>query len=1170
MASRPLFLCLLCTIAALGSVQVAGVGVGLEVTKTVNATEGDPLVLPCAPAGGSPERTVTVSWMVNGSVVVPNDRVSIQPNGSLAFTRIVRQPPHKSDQGLYKCQLRDSDGASLYSQTFSLIINGVDLGLEFARQPAKTVIASKGKPLVLACAPGGNSPEGTVTVSWLVNGSPLEPNERVFIQPNGSLSFKESVQESDQGLYQCKLTGSDGASLLSQTSSLRVAGMAAKFTQSPKNLSVETGDSARLSCHIEAVPTPVVLWERGGKTLPQDHRYQVLPSGVLLIDTVQASDAGSYRCVATTKKNKRVSTDAHLEVVPASKIFRPVEILADSNVVDIQVHTGEALFLECGASGYPVPSLRWSTQPPGQEELSLEMAPRLGTNVLLIQNISVQYTGVYICKATNVDAQNKEHFAQIRYNVSVLVAPRIKTPPQSLMYPIAKTVKFECEIDGVPKPNVTWYKNGELLHINGRIKQKVLALYLSNTVKEDSGIYQCRGWNEAGEVWAAARLIEQVGKQKTKASHVTGLTCSNITTSSISFTWDAVPGNVTAYTLHYFPTNGGDERQDVSIENAFTVHRLEPYTNYTFYVRAYTKNYAGEPSKNIICRTGEGRPSVAPQIIMQPISPTSVKVAWKKLKPHEARGIITTHKVQYRVVGTRTAWFDEVPAHVYNYTIRDLTPGVGYDVRVLSGTKAGWPELKAEQDIWWSIEMPNANDTVPLAPEVEVKGINKVAIKASWTMSRRNRIQPSKYRITLLKNEILFKGPLDVDSSTSSYVFDNIDPQDSLMVQVQALNEEGEAGGSGFKVFQPDQPEDSEGSHPPWSLDAAATSPNAIKLSWEGSSDGFFSISCQSLASESAILINSSKHSVLISDLKPHTTYKLSVRMFDKNLNLGPSSQIIECQTLEDVPGPPANLMFAQTNLTAGKVSWSPPVESNGQLRSYRIYYTLEENVGKPLDEWLQVSANQTFAEITGLTHSSYQLTVKASTQAGYGKAADFMPIRLLSNEIYSSDKTTSNPTSRYTILLAILCGTAAVLIIIGMVVTLRLAKSSVLRSPNHDLPQTNGNGMHHTEGIDMIALSSCSNIPPASPAHLDTKGWYPTPKANGAHSNGRVPNGISTPLLNQVHITENPQFNSHGDGKNACPSCPGPGCNSRGCPSCQVEPLLAADVTQVTVLAED
>lgn len=87
-------------------------------------------------------------------------------------------------------------------------------------------------------------------------------------------------------------------------------------------------------------------------------------------------------------------------------------------------------------------------------------------------------------------ATNSTMFCFQKFNISVLVAPTINKSPQSLMFPIAKTVRFECEFEGLPKPNITWYKNGELLHINGRIRQKVWTLVLSNTVKEDSGIYQ--------------------------------------------------------------------------------------------------------------------------------------------------------------------------------------------------------------------------------------------------------------------------------------------------------------------------------------------------------------------------------------------------------------------------------------------------------------------------------------------------------------------------------------------------------------------------------------------------------------------------------------------------------------------------------------------------------
>lgn len=78
---------------------------------------------------------------------------------------------------------------------FFYAVAGVGVGLEFASEPTQSVVASKGKPLVLPCAAGDPS-EGT-SVSWLVNGSPVVLSERVVLQPNGSLAFRKVSKSGD-------------------------------------------------------------------------------------------------------------------------------------------------------------------------------------------------------------------------------------------------------------------------------------------------------------------------------------------------------------------------------------------------------------------------------------------------------------------------------------------------------------------------------------------------------------------------------------------------------------------------------------------------------------------------------------------------------------------------------------------------------------------------------------------------------------------------------------------------------------------------------------------------------------------------------------------------------------------------------------------------------------
>lgn len=120
-----------------------------------------------------------------------------------------------------------------------------------------------------------------------------------------------------------------------------------------------------------------------------------------------------------------------------------------------------------------------------------------------------------------------------------------------------------------------------------------------------------------------------------------------------------------------FCADGGDELQDVSVNTSFMVQRLKAFTNYTFYVRGYSSNVASGPSESILCTTGESKPMSQPNITMlQAISPTSVKVGWNRLSPELARGNILSHKVQYKLINTFSAWVDEVPAAVFNYTIR--------------------------------------------------------------------------------------------------------------------------------------------------------------------------------------------------------------------------------------------------------------------------------------------------------------------------------------------------------------------------------------------------------------------------------------------------------------------------------------------------------------------
>lgn len=88
------------------------------------------------------------------------------------------------------------------------------------------------------------------------------------------------------------------------------------------------------------------------------------------------------------------------------------------------------------------------------------------------------------------------------------VPPKFIKVPQSQVIPTAQTVRFDCEVEGVPEVSTHWLRNGEQLYINGRIKLKTgNTLVVSQTVTTDSGIYQCVASNSAGVNVSSARLV---------------------------------------------------------------------------------------------------------------------------------------------------------------------------------------------------------------------------------------------------------------------------------------------------------------------------------------------------------------------------------------------------------------------------------------------------------------------------------------------------------------------------------------------------------------------------------------------------------------------------------------------------------------------------------------
>lgn len=73
-----------------------------------------------------------------------------------------------------------------------------------------------------------------------------------------------------------------------------------------------------------------------------------------------------------------------------------------------------------------------------------------------------------------------------------------------------RSIRFAALVNGIPQPQVTWYKDSEALYSSPKHKflhdQEEHTLLLLDVSPEDAGVYSCEAKNEYGEDTSSAHL----------------------------------------------------------------------------------------------------------------------------------------------------------------------------------------------------------------------------------------------------------------------------------------------------------------------------------------------------------------------------------------------------------------------------------------------------------------------------------------------------------------------------------------------------------------------------------------------------------------------------------------------------------------------------------------
>ena len=153
--------------------------------------------------------------------------------------------------------------------------------------------------------------------------------------------------------------------------------------------------------------------------------------------------------------------------------------------------------LTCNSTGLPSPSIKWfkSNYQPILNRSENAKYELTAENQLRINSLQFSDSSIYRCSAFNqfTHSYMKKKYGTIK--VSVNSPPVILSKSSRIQATPASYALLDCQANGIPKPEVTWYKNNKLIAKDESLKYKFSpdngTLTIYDLTDEDSGYYYC-------------------------------------------------------------------------------------------------------------------------------------------------------------------------------------------------------------------------------------------------------------------------------------------------------------------------------------------------------------------------------------------------------------------------------------------------------------------------------------------------------------------------------------------------------------------------------------------------------------------------------------------------------------------------------------------------------
>ncbi|GFS52408.1 titin [Trichonephila inaurata madagascariensis] len=354
--------------------------------------EGKIISVTCLAASKS--KPVNFNWYKNGKEISSSER-NLKIKNDNEFSVLILDPVTLHDNANYTCKATNIHGSDQH--TAYLNVKAPPKWLE----TPKDIITTIGDSVIVTCDASG-SPKPRIYWKKL-----LEPRTQSLYNLN-STYFNSSdstikisrVSYGDSGTYECTAENGIQPSIKANfTVTVREPPIIKKF-QFEEN--VKEGDFVSVVCIVRSGTQPITfMWFKDGqefRSSSKDATIETSPlTSALLLNSVTSESDGNYTC----KAKNSYGSDQHSSALKVKA--SPKWILQPSDVVTVM---GEAISIQCIASGSPLPQVIWKkysvagAQSPVQLNLNSSHVTSNGST-LKFPRVSYDDSGMYECSADN-------------------------------------------------------------------------------------------------------------------------------------------------------------------------------------------------------------------------------------------------------------------------------------------------------------------------------------------------------------------------------------------------------------------------------------------------------------------------------------------------------------------------------------------------------------------------------------------------------------------------------------------------------------------------------------------------------------------------------------------------------------------------------------------------